>query len=177
MTLDATHSTFLAVAERCSILLMTRRRSLLLIPIALLVSAVIVGISTMVPRTTYSGPTYTPHTLVTFFHFHPALLGQPGHVFQVHGALTPTMENGLPRYLLHDAADNALGSGMWIAPGPANPFIAFLRGVPLLGAVIPPTPDHPVTERPVTYSIRISSGCTSPATCRLVGWEIESSGE
>lgn len=114
-------------------------------------------------RPSASGSVYTPTQLLSTSVVTPMYNGT---VVRLRGVLTDPN------------ASSATTAVLKIGLGTPNPLLSSLRRLPLVGTLVPPTPDHPVTAKVATYIVRRRT-CPSPrALCEgLPGWVLESGGE
>jgi len=102
-----------------------------------------------------------------------------GTVVRLRGVLTCIGSGIAAVCVLTDPnASSATTAVLKIGLGTPNPLLSSLRRLPLVGTLVPPSPDHPVTAKVATYIVRRRT-CPSPrALCEgLPGWVLESGGE
>lgn len=123
-----------------------------------------------------SGSIYTPTQLLSTS---VAIPMRNGAVVRLRGVLICHGSGIAAVCVLTDPDANTTTTAVLkIGLGAPNPLLSPLRRLPLVGALVPSTPDHPVTAKVATYTVS-SRICPSPhALCEgLPGWVLESGGE
>ena len=111
------------------------------------------------PEPLYTPAQFTAHNVL------PRL--QIGQMIRLRGRLQAVLPNTGSPYDLIYGADGRTSTSVLVLSGPSNPLIERLRGLPLVGPLLPlpPTPDHPITGRTATFRLR-AVPCTATAlTC------------
>ena len=122
--------------------------------LSLVVALVLLGHSLIAGATrqpVLAGPLYTPWQLAVGGQFSHLRLGQR---FRLRGAIWSTSA-AQTRAGLFDSLSRTNGTGIAIVFGPADSLQAMLHRLPLVGASLPHTADHPITDRIVTFQVEL----------------------
>jgi hypothetical protein len=143
------------------------RRAALLprVAIAVLALGVLVGVLALRGQPGAAPePLYTPAQ----FAAHNVLLNlKIGQMIRLRGRLQAVLPNAGSPYDLIYGADGRTSTSVLVLSGPSNPLIERLRGLPLVGSLLPlpPTPDHPITGRMATFRLRAVRCMATALTC------------
>ena len=144
--------------------------------LALVSVGLLVSVAAGVTRPTPGGRVYTvPQFVAQLTRNGRFRMPQRGQVFRVHGELRgPAWMAGTGYALGDKTARGFAGLGVNSAP----PIIAFvlLRRVPVLGGLVPPTADQPLTGQLATYQV-VWVGCPGYPRCQRSPWQLASGGE